>query len=324
MSFADGGKRDRSVGPDGPLIGGFTQSGRQDRSGYGYEPSSRGAAPVESSGERAEYARVRGLLAEDVKQLSYRVSQIQKLVGLIGTARDSEELRHDIEATVESTRKLARDANAQLKLLSSFCTRASGSAEIQSRKRQYDELREDFVHWLERFQTAAREAEHKERDIQKSAQARLDKQPTLYQGDLSGSDEHERTGLLASAQQQQQQQQQRDRQRAMAARQAQIELNQALIEEREMGIREIHQGVLEIDEIMSDLDIIVKEQGKLIYTIEDQIEASAVAVHEGVEKLEDAHKTQKSTRCSRCAIVVSIICLVAIIILAISLGVTFG
>jgi t-SNARE complex subunit (syntaxin) len=180
------------------------------------------------------------------------------------------------------------------------------------------------VHWLERFQKAAREAENKEQEIQRTAKRRsFDDEPQLYQGQLGGSDEHERTGLLPSAQQQQQQQQ-RDSQRALAARQAQIDLNQALIEEREMGIREIHQGVMEIDEIMTDLDIITREQGNLIYTIEDQIESSAQAVHEGVEKLEDAHQTQKNTRCSRCAIVVSLVCLAAIVITGIALGVKFG
>jgi hypothetical protein len=93
MSFADGPRRDRGqrVGPDGPLVGGFTQNGSRDR---GYEAPASSSAEV--SGERAEYARVKGLLQEDVKQLSYRVAQIQKLVSLIGTTRDSESLRHDM------------------------------------------------------------------------------------------------------------------------------------------------------------------------------------------------------------------------------------
>jgi hypothetical protein len=113
------------------------------------------------------------------------VAQLQKMAGLLGTARDTHEMREKMHETQEQTRRLVRETNDAVKRLGQFD--GGSAAEARERRMQQvpissiggkkgpelpipptpppqDKLGKDFKAVLQKFQSCSQVAVSKERD----------------------------------------------------------------------------------------------------------------------------------------------------------------
>lgn len=238
-----------------------------------------------------------------VFQMTTHVSAFRRSVDVLGTGKDTRELRAQLHDQRERLGVMARDASLAVKRLAQAVTNASDVDEETRAEHagRHQKLVKDFHGVLKDFQKAQRTcAERESTFLPQKAKGRAN-YGTM---DDDGGAEEAGQALL---------QEQRQEQQDFAQVDGELEYNNALIEERERGIMEIQQQIGEVNEIFQDLAVLVNEQGAMIDDIEANIVSTAVRTKDAQKELTKADKSQRAARNRLICIVIAV--LVALIVL---------
>eukprot|EP00842_Homolaphlyctis_polyrhiza_P006768 jgi/Hompol1/7092/HPOL_000738-RA len=269
MSFADASNASSSRSITIPLNATNSQSG------------------ISSSDQDAAFRALWDAVSNLIFQVSSNVSTIQRLVSLLGGARDTPEMRQQLHDVTERTRKMIKTTSVDLKRLMAFqATDDNRQIRIIQKK-----LSKDFEEVLKRFQDVSKIAAEKSREYVSKARA-------LQIADDEGN---ENEPLLGRS----------DQLSQLQVLDAEVEFNEALIAEREQDIIGIEKSMQEINEIFRDLGTLVSEQQYLLNNIESNVNSAVVNVEGAHSELRTASTTQQRSR--------SIMCWIFIILLIITL-----
>eukprot|EP01114_Cavostelium_apophysatum_P015761 TRINITY_DN4364_c0_g1_i2.p1 TRINITY_DN4364_c0_g1~~TRINITY_DN4364_c0_g1_i2.p1 ORF type:complete len:319 (+),score=63.04 TRINITY_DN4364_c0_g1_i2:205-1161(+) len=251
-------------------------------------------------------------IANEIRQLSNNVTQIEQMSKKLGTPRDSSQLREEMTSLIHRTREDARNVADSLKYFGL-------SSQSSDKRIAQQKLAKDLQYWLQRFQEVSRQAGEREKSTpipspsvsnnppqrgpgprgnQRQQQTFQTNSAYAYQDD---DEDEERSGLVDSHRKQEQ---------FRIANEAAFQ--NALIEERDRDIVEIEKTVGEVNEIFRDLSTLVVEQGQMIDSIESNIESAVHDTDRGVEEIEKANNYQKKSRTKLCCILLIITLLLAV------------
>jgi len=277
----------------------------QGNSGYA---GSRGEDPLVSS------------LTENIRQISNNVTSISKYGSMLGTNRDSQEIREKLNSTIETTKLIIRNETQQIKDLSSS---TRGSAEERNQQKMvHQKLAKDFGVCLQKFQDISRMSAQKERTTPlPSAGGHYNSQPaTRGNAQTQGwgkpsqeqlhhqyvDDHEEKLGLLETS-----------RRDNLMAIENERDFNDAMIHDREEGIKQIEATITEVGGIFQDLAQIVHEQGYMIDNIESNVEDTSAHTAEAVVQLTQASKHQRSARTKMCWLALILVIVLAVIAISV-------
>jgi len=242
-----------------------------------------------------------------VFQMTTHVAAFKRSVDVLGTGKDTRDLRASLHEQRERLGVMARDASLAVKRLAQAVTNASDvdDEERAEHAARHQKLVKDFHGVLKDFQKAQRTCAERESTFLPQAK----KGKTSY-GTMDEERGEEDDPFSAMRTLMPQQQQERS---DHAQVDSELEYNNALIEERERGILEIQQQIGEVNEIFQDLAVLVNEQGAMIDDIEANIVSTAVRTKDAQKELTKADKSQRAARNRLICIVIAV--LVALIVL---------
>ncbi|KAI8047738.1 t-SNARE [Gilbertella persicaria] len=252
----------------------------------------------------SDYKTLTQRVSQQVFHINGNITSIERLVGFLGTARDSPDIRNKLHDVTEGTRDLIKDTTADIKLLSQYQT--SDPKQTRQRKLEQQKLSKDFQKVLAEFQNIQRESVSKQREY-------VDKQKASTAALQSQIEDDE------VQQEQQQLLQVEDAQRRIQieALDNEIDYNETLISERENEIQGIEQGITELNEIFRDLGMLVNEQESGIQSIYGNVLNISQNTKQAAEELTTANRHQKRARKNMCCfmLIITIVgCVLALII----------
>ncbi|KAJ1917166.1 NADPH-adrenodoxin reductase [Mycoemilia scoparia] len=229
-----------------------------------------------------EYRNAIKSLSQDIFLVNATRGQISKLVGFLGTNRDTPELRKKLHDKQDSTRELAKEVGSRLKGLSAFQESVDDGTR-RKRRLEQEKLTKDFQKTLEDFQNIERLALTKTRKAIMSADEAVQQQE---RDRLNAEENVEEEQPLLDEQ----------RQVQLQVFDNEIGYNEMLIRERENEIREIEQGIIELNTVFRDLGTIVTEQQSLFDNIESNVNNVKNHTNNASEQLTRASEHQKRSR----------------------------
>ncbi|KAL3867879.1 hypothetical protein ACJMK2_040725 [Sinanodonta woodiana] len=270
--------------------------GRGSFEGVSYQNNSTGQGGGNDLGKLSQ------TIVNNIQKITQNVAQIQKMVGQIGTAQDSEELRNRLHQTTHYTNQLAKDTNSSLKELAHLPGPANPS-EHRQWKMQKERLTEEFSNALKNFQTVQRTAAEKERAS--VARARAHSSSFGHQPLEMKNEEFSTPGYSQT--------------KEMLQMEEDVDLE--AIREREDAIRKLEKDITDVNQIFKDLGMLVHEQGEMLDSIEANVETAEVQVQEGTQQLAKARDYQSKARRKKCCIIIVIVVILAIIAIIIGVSV---
>ncbi|CEP10506.1 hypothetical protein [Parasitella parasitica] len=220
--------------------------------GFGVSSSAR-ARVQQAEGTDSDYKTLTQSVAQQVFHINGNITSINRLVGFLGTSRDTADIRNKLQVFYyEGTRDLIKDTTFNIKSLTQYTT--ADPKKSRQRKLEQQKLSKDFQKVVEEFQKIQRISVSKQReyvDKKKATTAALQSQV---------EEEQERGDPVLQEQQQLQQADDAQRRIQIEALDNEIEYNETLISEREGEIQGIEQGITELNEIFRDLGMLVNEQ----------------------------------------------------------------
>ncbi|CAO3684524.1 hypothetical protein CU097_011946 [Rhizopus azygosporus] len=252
-------------------------------------------------GHDLEYKKLTQRVSQQVFHINGNITSIERLVGFLGTSRDTPDIRNKLHDVTEGTRELIKDTTNDIKSLSQYQTTVGSKS--RQRKLEQQKLSKDFQKVLAEFQKIQRISVSKQREF-------VDKQKattTALQAQVEDEQGH------------QEQQQIEDTQRRiqLEALDNEIEYNETLISERETEIQGIEQGITELNEIFRDLGMLVNEQESGIESIYGNVLNISHNTKQASEELTIANRHQKKARKNMCCLllIITIVgCVLALII----------
>eukprot|EP01119_Soliformovum_irregulare_P011075 TRINITY_DN2751_c0_g1_i1.p1 TRINITY_DN2751_c0_g1~~TRINITY_DN2751_c0_g1_i1.p1 ORF type:complete len:242 (+),score=42.80 TRINITY_DN2751_c0_g1_i1:129-854(+) len=228
---------------------------------------------------------IQELLQQTTGQIRGNIEKITKLINHIGTNRDSEDIRQQINDLARRTRELATVASEHLHT-------------IDMTSPIYKSIVRDFQHVIGEFSetmtlAAQREKAHPLQRHQSSSHgARISSYgATSYQDDeTSYNKEHQ-------------------------FRQLTIDHQSGLIEERNVGIRQLEKDITEINSLFISVAEIVREQGQMVETLEENIERTYKDTEQANVQLIQANKSQKKSRTKLCCILLIVTLLLVVVVI---------
>ncbi|CEI91447.1 hypothetical protein RMCBS344292_05735 [Rhizopus microsporus] len=256
---------------------------------------------VSSNPNRNRLGEGKMIFNKQVFHINGNITSIERLVGFLGTSRDTPDIRNKLHDVTEGTRELIKDTTNDIKSLSQYQTTVGSKS--RQRKLEQQKLSKDFQKVLAEFQKIQRISVSKQREF-------VDKQKattTALQAQVEDEQGH------------QEQQQIEDTQRRiqLEALDNEIEYNETLISERETEIQGIEQGITELNEIFRDLGMLVNEQESGIESIYGNVLNISHNTKQASEELTIANRHQKKARKNMCCLllIITIVgCVLALII----------
>ncbi|KAI3716737.1 hypothetical protein L1987_67830 [Smallanthus sonchifolius] len=243
-------------------------------------------------------------IASGIFQINTAVSTFQRLVNILGTPKDTPELREKLHKTRLHIGQLVKNTSEKLKQASETDHRAQVSA---SKKITDAKLAKDFQAVLKEFEKAHRLAAERETAYTPFVpQAVLPSSYAASEMHISSDKSPEPRALLVES----------GRQEVLLL-DNEIAFNEAIIEEREQGIQEVQNQISEVNEIFKDLAVLVHEQGAMIDDIGSHIENSHAATAQARSHLSKASKTQRANSSMTCLLMVMVgivLCIVIIVV----------
>ncbi|KAK3824589.1 MAG: t-SNARE [Benniella sp.] len=287
MSFADlergEGRRTTRAGSDNV----YTDNNLSNQAG-GSHVASRASAAAFS-------ARV-NKLSQQVFRISSNVASIQRLVDLLGTSKDTDDLRTELHDLTEQTRELVRETNQDIKALANLDN-------THAKKLEYRKISKDFQMVLVDFQKVQRVSAERQREfvdrarLASSHNGSDDGRQGQYSGQLSQSDYQRRMQLMIIDNE--------------------VDFNESLIGQREEEIREIESGITELNEIFRDIGSMVYEQNSLLDSIENNVTPIRMRTQAASEELTTAARRQRKARRRSCCILIVVALVAAVVVFAI-------
>ncbi|GIY21040.1 syntaxin-12 [Caerostris darwini] len=230
--------------------------------------------------------------------INNNVTALEKASKEVGTQADTPLLREKIHATRQGTKDLVTSTTKCLKRLTVVVAKAGREQRLQAER-----VRNEFRATVQRYDTLQKQLDPKMK------QAMMQK-PTTSKN-IWNPDEDEENQALVDTERMQQYQIQEE-----------LEFEQGLLLEREQRIRQIESDMLDVNKVFLDLAAMVREQGDVIGTIEENITSAAYNVEGGTEQLIKARNYQKAYRKKLCCLVLIlvVVAVVIAIIVAVSLN----
>lgn len=259
-----------------------------------------------TSDEERQYKELTQQIAQQIFHINGNINSIDRLVGFLGTARDTSEIRSSLHDVTNATRELIKDCTQDLKLLSRLDTSEPGKNR-QQKKLEKQKLSKEFQNVLSSFQKAQRISASKQREFVDKAKATT----VMLQSQVITNEEEEFNEPRSSTVMDEQ------RQVQMEALDHEIEYNELLISEREGEIQNIEQGITELNEIFRDMGMLVNEQESGIQSIYGNVLNIAQSTRSAADELVIASRHQKNARRTKCCflLIITIVgCFLALII----------
>jgi len=252
-----------------------------------------------------EFQRVAQTVGTNVQKILQNVSSIQRMIAQIGTPQDNQQFQQQLHQIQHYTGQLAKDTAKHLGEMSS----SPAVSDNRQWRLQKERLHSDFTKALNSFQGAQRTAAQREKEAIKRArgaaagggtalpgpagvmtQSLMDTEETSAGGGSFGQGQPvSRTQMLLEE-----------------------EDNMAQLQERERSIRQLESDIVDVNTIFKDLATMVHEQGTMVDSIEQNVEATDIRVHGGTEQLRQAETYRNRARKKK-----FILCLIGVIILII-------
>ncbi|KAF9434436.1 hypothetical protein BGZ76_008016 [Entomortierella beljakovae] len=232
-------------------------------------------------------------ISQQIFRISSNVTAMQRLVGYLGTAKDSQDIRVKLQDITEQSRTLVRETSQDIKDLSRF--------DSTGKKLEHQKVSKDFSKVLVEFQKVQRISAEKQRDY-------------VLRARKASKDDYNETANREGDQQPLVDDVQRRLQILVVDNE--LEYNESMIAQREEEIHEIEQGITELNEIFRDLGNMVHEQGGMLDSIETNVSSIAVSTNAAAEELTTAAVHQKNARNKSCYLLLIMSAVAAVIILA--------
>ncbi|KAK9325466.1 t-SNARE [Lipomyces orientalis] len=271
-----------------------------------------------------EFDSVANRLSNQLFTLTTNISTVHRLLGMVGTKKDSHEIRDRVSSLTDDTRELCKSLGDDVKFLQSW-TDVTPSQRFTQQK-----LSREFTSLLADFQSVQRLSADKQRQFVIAAKSHLPGSTQLLSPGAEGPEfEYQQQQLLMQEQlpQSPQRREQLPRRSQMQQQetldivaQEEIDFQNSLIAERELEIQGIEQGISELNEIFRDLGTMVTEQGVLIDNIESNITNVADSTQQASAELTKASRYQKGTRNKSCCLLLILVVILAVVLLAVFLG----
>lgn len=237
-------------------------------------------------------------LASGVFQINTAVSSFKRLVGQLGTAKDTPALREKLHKTRQHIGQLAKETGSKLKAASDH----DHNRPVHGNKKLSDaKLAKDFQAVLVEFQNAQKIAQEREKMYAPFVPEDV-LQTSQYSGEVKSVPEENQSFAAQRSQD-------------FIQLENETVFNEAVIEEREQGIREIHVQIGEVNEIFKDLAVLVHEQGYMIDDIDSNVQGAEAATEQANRQLVKAAKSQKSGTTLTCLILVIVAMAVLVLLL---------
>ncbi|KAL5007303.1 hypothetical protein ScPMuIL_016109 [Solemya velum] len=237
-------------------------------------------------------------ISDSIFQINNAANSIDRAMKIIGTERDSPQVRAKIHSTSQETHKLVSDVTRLMKKMSS--TRGLD----RPKKLKLDKLTSDFKTSVRRFTTLQKDAAEK---VKSSVKLGVDRPPLVKKSGWL-DDESDHTLLM----------EQEKRQQDLQEQEQVIEDDLLLIREREEQIQQLEADILDVNEIFKDLGTMIHEQGEVIDHIEQHMETTAANVEQGTQQLSKASNYQRKSRKKMCILIVILLIVAAIIAIIIA------
>ncbi|KAF8935404.1 t-SNARE [Dissophora ornata] len=255
-----------------------------------------GANSLDDVGQHAYETKIKHI-GQQVFRISSNISSIQRLVGYLGTAKDSQDVRTKLQDFTEQNRNLVRKTSQDVKDLTKF--------DAAGKKLETQKVSKDFTKVLVEFQKIQRVSAEKQHDFVLKARQVGTRNDAVEIDEESGdagdqpllNDDQRRMQLLVVDNE--------------------LEYNESMIAQREGEIRDIERGITELNEIFRDLGSMVHEQGNMLDSIESNVTSISITTHAAAEELTVAAEHQKSARNKSCYLLMIAAVVAAVIILAI-------
>ncbi|KAG0212742.1 hypothetical protein BGX33_003383 [Mortierella sp. NVP41] len=300
MSFADlergegGFRRTGGSGPS-PLGGGGNGNDNNNNSGNNNSNNQWNSGGNQGNAQAAFSAKV-NQISQQVFRISSNVSSIQRLVGFLGTNKDTEDVRDKLHDLTEQTRLQVKETSQEIKDLARLDN-------THGKKLEHNKLSKDFQKVLVEFQKVQRISAEKQREF--VDRARYGTARTDY-SDEDASESGDRP-LIDDSQ----------RRMQLLVVDNELEYNESMIVQREEEIREIESGITELNEIFRDLGTMVHEQGSMLDSIENNVTSISMSTHAAAEELTTAAIHQRNARKKACYLLLIVAVVAGIVILAI-------
>ncbi|CAG8580025.1 2752_t:CDS:2 [Acaulospora morrowiae] len=252
-----------------------------------------------SRGEELRYKNLSRTISQQIFTITSNMTSIRNLVGYLGTAKDTPDVRTKLHNLTEKTRDLVKETSNNIKSLSHY---ESTSAKNRHRKVEQEKLSKDFQKTIQEFQKVQRLSAEKQREYVDKAKT-LNVRNDVYDDDPGISEEQP---LIDDS----------NRRLQLQILDNEIEYNESLIAEREVEIREIEQGINELNEIFRDLGTLVTEHQTMLDNIESNVTNIAVNVRNAADELTIASRYQRNARNRMCCLMLIFAVVGGVVVLA--------
>jgi len=299
MSFADlerGEGGFRRTGGSGPSpLGGGNGNGNNGNNNNGANNGRWDSGDSPGDAQAAFSTKV-NQISQQVFRISSNVSSIQRLVGFLGTNKDTEDVRNKLHDVTEQTRLQIKETSQEIKDLARLDN-------THGKKLEHNKLSKDFQKVLVEFQKVQRISAEKQREF--VDRVRYDSARNDY-SDEDASESGDRP-LIDDSQ----------RRMQLLVVDNELEYNESMIVQREEEIREIESGITELNEIFRDLGTMVHEQGSMLDSIENNVTSISMSTHAAAEELTTAAIHQRNARKKSCCLLLIAAVVAGIVVLAI-------
>ncbi|KAK9467256.1 t-SNARE [Lipomyces arxii] len=272
-----------------------------------------------------EFDQLASRLSNQLFTLTSNISTLHRLLSMVGTKKDSHQVRERVTKMTDDTRELCKNLGDEVKMLQGW-TDVTPSQRFTQQK-----LSREFTSLLADFQSVQRLSADKQRQFVVAARSHVPGSNQLLSPGAEGPEfEYQQQQQQQLMMQEQLPAQERSQNYTLPSQvqqqetmdivaQDELDFQNSLIAEREVEIQGIEQGISELNEIFRDLGTMVTEQGVMIDNIESNITNVADSTQHASAELTKASRYQKSTRNRSCCLLFILVVILTVVLLAIFL-----
>lgn len=240
-----------------------------------------------------DFKKVAQTIGTNIEKISQNANSMNKMINLMGTAQDSQDLRQQLHQIQHYTKNLVKDTSTVLKELHSIPMPLI-SSEQRECKMQKERLEEGFTAALNSFQEIQRKAYQKQKEEAQKKQTSISipPPPSSNSAHLFGDGRYsdQLIELKDSSNSN------REMQKQILADENELQM----IEQQEAAILQLGKDIYDVNEIFKEIGAMVHEQGETIDSIEASVEKTQYSVREGVSQLKQANDLSTKIRKKRC------------------------
>jgi len=237
-----------------------------------------------------DFKKVAQTIGTNIQKISSNVSSMKRMVNLLGTPQDSQELKNQLHQIQHYTQNLVKDTNINLKDLNNI-PMPTLSTEQREYKMQKDRLHEEFAAAANAFQDIQRYELQKEKEEVRRVRANSNIAPPPSSKDLFGDDSFSNQLIELQDSRQSQRQMQQN---------LQDDLDLEMLQQQEQSIQELEKNICEVNDIFKELAVMVHDQGEIVDSIEASVEKTEVHVSKATSELRQAAQYSNKLRKKRC------------------------